>query len=121
MKTSYTLLLFLYTLTGWLFLGVGAGDIVYVTVETTVQAATTVIVTPTVPSPASYTAVADFEDTVLQVSNDYREAHEADALVWNETLTKYARNWAETCIWKHSVSITRGRSIYTYPFRDLSL
>ncbi|KAJ5280594.1 hypothetical protein N7478_005966 [Penicillium angulare] len=55
-----------------------------------------------IPTPASYTSAPVFEDTVLQVSNGYRDAHEATGLVWNETLTKYARDWAETCIWKHS-------------------
>lgn len=82
-------------------------NIVYVTVvETTVQveAAQTVYATPTVPSPASYTSLSDFEDTVLQVTNEYRDVHTANALVWNETLVEYARDWAEACIWKHSVS-----------------
>lgn len=79
-----------------------ADDIVYVTVTTTVGTAKTVHATPTAPSPASYTSLDDFKNTVLQVSNDYRKAHDAEPLVWNETLTEYARNWADTCIWKHS-------------------
>lgn len=81
-----------------------ADDIVYVTFTTTVVGtAKTIQATPTAPSPASYTSLDDFKKTVMQVSNEYRKAHSAKPLAWNETLTKYARNWAETCIWKHSV------------------
>lgn len=82
-----------------------ADDIVYVTVTTTVGTAKTIHATPTAPSPASYTSLDDFKKAVLQVSNNYRKAHDAEPLVWNETLTEYAHNWAETCIWKHSVRI----------------
>lgn len=84
-----------------------ADDIVYVTVTTTVGTANTIQATPTVPSPASYTSLDDFKKTVLQVSNDYRKVHDAKPLVWNDTLAKYALNWAEACIWKHSVRILR--------------
>lgn len=84
-------------------MGVVGQDVVIVTVKTTVGAATTVYETPSIPTPASYTSLSDFKDIVLQVSNEYRGVHEADEVVWNETLVKYARSWAETCIWKHSV------------------
>ncbi|KAJ5104173.1 hypothetical protein N7532_004702 [Penicillium argentinense] len=85
-----------------LMVAANAQDTVFVTVKTTVEAAETVHATHTAPSPASYTSLSDFKDTVLQVSNDYRTTHDAGPLVWNDTLAKYARNWAETCIWKHS-------------------
>ena len=81
--------------------GTIAQDIVVVT--TTVQAATTIRATPTIPSPASYTSLDDFKDTVLEVSNEYRASHDASPLVWNETLVEYSRQWADTCLWKHSV------------------
>lgn len=97
------LLVRLLLLIGSLILGVVGEDVVIVTVKTTAEAATTVYETPTIPSPASYTSLPDFKDTVLQVSNEYRGIHEADEVVWNETLVNYARSWAETCIWKHSV------------------
>ncbi|KAJ5724557.1 hypothetical protein N7493_006285 [Penicillium malachiteum] len=79
-----------------------AQEVVVVTTFVTTVEVTTVKASLTVPSPASYTSLTDFEDTVLQVSNEYRDDHNAGALVWNETLTEYARNWAEGCIWKHS-------------------
>ncbi|KAF3386698.1 Cell wall protein PRY3 [Penicillium rolfsii] len=69
---------------------------VAVTVQTTVQA------TATAPSPPTYTSLREFKDTVLQVTNEYRKAHDAEPLVWNDTLAKYSSKWAETCIWKHS-------------------
>lgn len=69
-------------------------------------AGTTVIVTvtPTISHPASYTSLEIFKDTVLSTSNAYRREHNASHLTWNETLTKYAKRWAEGCKWKHSVS-----------------
>lgn len=78
---------------------------VVITVHTTVEVASTVQGPPTIPTPASYTSTSEFKDTVLQVSNDYRKAHDAKPLVWNETLVKYSHKWAQTCIWKHSVRI----------------
>ncbi|KAJ5676051.1 hypothetical protein N7462_008948 [Penicillium macrosclerotiorum] len=78
-------------------------EVKVVTVERTVEAATvTIQATPTAPSPASYTSLKDFKNTILSVSNEYRSTHDAEPLLWNETLVKYAKNWAETCIWKHS-------------------
>ncbi|KAJ5115323.1 hypothetical protein NUU61_001082 [Penicillium alfredii] len=96
--------LLFFTTTTTFFVGSSAQEVVVVTVEQTADAATTSTVwaTPTIPSPASYTSLDDFKDTVLQVSNDYRNAHDASPLVWNETLVEYSRDWAEACIWKHS-------------------
>ncbi|KAJ5892250.1 uncharacterized protein N7473_008478 [Penicillium subrubescens] len=71
---------------------------IVVTVHTTVSVQTTA----TAPSPASYTSTHEFKDTVLQVTNEYRKAHDAEPLVWNDTLVKYSHKWAQTCIWKHS-------------------
>lgn len=95
----------------WLLLWMGAisvvaansDEMVVVTVTTTAHAASTVEATPTVPSPASYTSLSEFQDTILKVSNQYRIAHNADPLVWNETLVEYSKKWAERCIWEHSV------------------
>lgn len=81
---------------------------VVVTVHTTVQ----VQATATAPSPASYTSTHEFKDTVLQVTNDYRKAHDAGPLVWNDTLAKYSHKWAQACIWKHSVS--KNHSVYIW-------
>jgi hypothetical protein len=70
-------------------------------------AGTTVIVTatPTIPHPPSYTSPEIFKDVVLSASNTYRRDHNASQLSWNETLTTYAKHWAEGCKWKHSVSL----------------
>ncbi|GFF35216.1 cell wall protein PRY3 [Aspergillus udagawae] len=67
-------------------------------------AGTTVIVTatPTIPHPPSYTSPEIFKDVVLSASNAYRRDHNASQLSWNETLTTYAKHWAEGCKWKHS-------------------
>lgn len=70
------------------------------TVETTVLV--TVTPTPTSPKPPSYTSQEIFKDTMLASSNAYRKEHNASNLVWNETLTRYAKNWAEGCKWQHS-------------------
>ncbi|EAW08512.1 putative extracellular SCP domain protein Pry1 [Aspergillus clavatus NRRL 1] len=59
-------------------------------------------VTPTIPHPPSYTSPELFKDTILSASNTYRRNHNASELTWNETLTKYARDWAEGCKWRHS-------------------
>ncbi|CEJ56700.1 hypothetical protein PMG11_02900 [Penicillium brasilianum] len=73
--------------------------VVVATVHTTVEV---VQATPAVPSPASYTSTSKFKDTVLRVSNDYRKAHDAEPLVWNDTLVEYSHEWARHCIWEHS-------------------
>ncbi|PLB45277.1 PR-1-like protein, partial [Aspergillus steynii IBT 23096] len=83
-----------------LFFALGqAQDVVRTTVIVVTVASTA---TPTVPQPASYTSLDVFKDDVLSASNAYRGAHNATHLVWNETLTAYARDWAEKCKWKHS-------------------
>lgn len=99
--SHYALLLWLLVVAISLITGVNTDNVVYVT--STVDASTTVQATPTAPSPASYTSFDGFKETVLRVSNEYRRSHDANPLVWNETLVKYARDWAEACIWKHSV------------------
>lgn len=77
-----------------------AQDIVRTTVIVVTVGSTA---TPTVPQPPSYTSLDVFKDDVLSASNAYRRAHNATNLLWNETLTTYARDWAEQCKWKHSV------------------
>ncbi|KAJ5584714.1 uncharacterized protein N7459_004514 [Penicillium hispanicum] len=88
-------------LAGCLF-GVKSQETVVVTLQTTVEASKTVYATPTIPSPASYTSLHDFKDTVLAVTNEYRKAHDADPLTWNGTLAEYSHKWASACLWKHS-------------------
>jgi uncharacterized protein YkwD len=74
-----------------------AVETVWVTVEATARA------TPTAPMHPSYTDPAILQKEVLEVSNEYRKKHDAKPLIWNDTLTQYAKAWAKACIWKHSV------------------
>ncbi|RAH82588.1 PR-1-like protein [Aspergillus japonicus CBS 114.51] len=62
----------------------------------------TTVATPTVPHPASYTSLDLFENTILSVTNTYRQAHNASNLIWNKSLAEYAKKWAEGCKWAHS-------------------
>lgn len=91
---------------------VSADEVIMVKDETTV----TVIAMPTSPHPPSYTSQNDFKSTVLQTSNDYRAVHDANPLSWNEKLANYAKNWAEKCIWEHSVCILH--SLIHYEFMN---
>ncbi|KAE8356650.1 CAP domain-containing protein [Aspergillus coremiiformis] len=70
--------------------------------QQTVQTTVMVTIAPTSPHPPSYTSPEVFKDTMLSSSNTYRKEHNASNLVWNETLTGYAKDWAEGCKWKHS-------------------
>jgi uncharacterized protein YkwD len=98
---SWSLLLLLVIYSS--FITAIKAKVVVTTVHTTVEIASTVQATPTVPSPASYTSTSELKDTVLRVSNDYRKAHDAEPLVWNDTLVEYSHQWAQNCIWEHSV------------------
>jgi uncharacterized protein YkwD len=75
------------------------------TVWVTVLATETAHATPTAPTPASYTSLSEFKDTVLAVTNEYRASHDAKPLTWNNTLAEYSKKWADACVWKHSVRI----------------
>lgn len=52
---------------------------------------------------AQYTSDHIFRDTLLNETNYYRAQHDAHGLTWNETLQAYAQDWADRCLWKHSV------------------
>lgn len=45
----------------------------------------------------------------MNATNFYREQHNASVLVWNDTSARFAANWSEACVFKHSVS-------YSVPF-----
>lgn len=62
---------------------------------------------PTAPLSPSYTSLNEFKDGMLKVTNEYRANHDANPLQWNNTLADYSREWAEACIWKHSVCINK--------------
>ncbi|CAM0143082.1 hypothetical protein VKS41_006158 [Umbelopsis sp. WA50703] len=42
------------------------------------------------------------EQAILDAHNAYRKLHSAPALKWNPTLAKYAQNWSNGCVFKHS-------------------
>ncbi|RAH67061.1 putative extracellular SCP domain protein Pry1 [Aspergillus aculeatinus CBS 121060] len=72
-----------------------ATTIIVVTVTATTAA------TPTVPHPPSYTSLDLFANTILSVTNTYRQAHNASNLIWNKSLAEYAKKWAEGWDKKH--------------------
>lgn len=48
---------------------------------------------------------SQFVDAVLNSTNLYRKAYQAEPLEWDDTLARYAQNYAGECVWQHSVSI----------------
>ncbi|KAL4884429.1 CAP domain-containing protein [Aspergillus karnatakaensis] len=78
--------------------------VVTITATATATATTTAAETkfPDVPQDTSYTSSNVFKSSILDTSNIYRTAHKASELTWNNTLATYAKEWAETCAWKHS-------------------
>lgn len=45
-----------------------------------------------------------FEDAVLNSTNFYRKAYQAQPVTWNDGLASYAQDYAQGCVWEHSVS-----------------
>lgn len=64
----------------------------------------TVTAAPSSPTSPTYLSLSDFKNAVLAMTNTYRSQHNATSLVWNDALVAYAKNWAKSCMWKHSVS-----------------
>ncbi|KAF3922141.1 hypothetical protein ABW21_db0200131 [Orbilia brochopaga] len=50
----------------------------------------------------SYTSDQVFKDTVLNVTNTYRDWYNASALTWNDTLAEAGQRAVEDCIFQHS-------------------
>ena len=87
-------------------------------------ASTTQIPVTTIPSAAATTGMASgsnagsgngvyagnqFQDAVLNSTNFYRKAYQAQPVTWNDTLAQYAQNYAENCEWEHSVSLLNSK------------
>lgn len=49
-----------------------------------------------------YTSDDLFESTVLNITNSYRQQHNASALEWNSTLASFASSHASDCAFAHS-------------------
>ncbi|PYI03825.1 PR-1-like protein [Aspergillus sclerotiicarbonarius CBS 121057] len=82
----------------------------------------TVTATPTTtPKPPSYTSPTLFQNSILNVSNTYRSAHNATNLTWNTTLTTYAQSWAEQCKWQHSHGPYGENLAFGYPNTSTSI
>ncbi|KAK6359457.1 hypothetical protein TWF696_000613 [Orbilia brochopaga] len=50
----------------------------------------------------SYTSDEVFQDTVLNITNTYRDWYNATALEWNDTLAEAAERAVDDCIFQHS-------------------
>jgi hypothetical protein len=92
------------------------------------------------PAPTSSTIATpamsnsnSLQSAVLNSTNYYRSVFQAQDLVWNDTLADFAEDYAQGCIWQHSVShsppkqsppqiltTTEGRPLRREPRRRLS-
>jgi len=71
--------------------------------QTTIVA--TVVVTASFSSATSssqYTSDDEFQSSILNSTNVFRDEHNATALSWNDSLATYAANYAGSCQWQHS-------------------
>lgn len=64
---------------------------------------------------AEYTSDSDFQDTILNVTNLYRQQHNASQLTWNESLAEYAKDWSEDCRFEHSGGLSGENLASGYP------
>lgn len=80
-------------------------------------ASTAIVPVTTVPEGAQPTGMSygsgngiysgeQFRDAVLNSTNLYRRAYQAEPLTWDDTLASYAQDYAENCVWEHSVSLS---------------
>ncbi|EMC91508.1 hypothetical protein BAUCODRAFT_39691 [Baudoinia panamericana UAMH 10762] len=69
--------------------------------STTTETATSTVTL--VPAPSTSASLAT---EALSSTNYYRAQHQARPLSWNTTLASYAQNYAEACVWAHSVSFS---------------
>lgn len=52
----------------------------------------------------SYTSDAEFKSEMLAAHNFFRAQHNATALIWSDGRAKTSTDYANQCIFKHSVS-----------------
>lgn len=72
---------------------------------TTVGGSAQSIPTPT-NAPASLSMAwqgQSFQDAVLNSTNYYRSQHQANPLRWDDSLASYAQDYAQKCVFEHSV------------------
>ena len=73
------------------------------------QAQDTIVVTTITEAPAqptnepTYVDDGAFRDAVLNSTNFFRQEHNASALAWNDSLSDFGRDYADRCLWQHSV------------------
>ncbi|MCJ1281922.1 hypothetical protein MMC26_001245 [Xylographa opegraphella] len=72
-------------------------------------AQTTIVATVVVTAPSNsatsssqYTSDDDFQSSILNSTNVFRDEHNATALSWNDSLAAYAADYAGNCHWQHS-------------------
>lgn len=44
-----------------------------------------------------------FQEAVLNSTNFYRKAYQAEPVTWDDKLASFAQNYAQECVWEHSV------------------
>ncbi|MCJ1400322.1 hypothetical protein MMC11_003527 [Xylographa trunciseda] len=86
---SYFLLLFLLPLSSY-----AQTTIVATVVATALSSSAT--------SSSQYTSDNDFQSSILNSTNVFRDEHNATALSWNDSLATYAADYAADCQWQHS-------------------
>jgi hypothetical protein len=52
---------------------------------------------------AAYSNETNFRQNVIDVTNQYREQHNASKIAWNDTLAEFAEGVVDSCEFKHSV------------------
>ena len=70
--------------------------------STIIQGAPVEATPMSVSGSGSYAGTA-FQDAVLNSTNYFRTQHQANAVTWDSTLASFAQNYAEKCIFEHSV------------------
>jgi hypothetical protein len=74
--------------------------------QTIVVATQVVTVSPSAATSSSqYTSDSDFQSSILNSTNTFRSEHNATALTWNTSLATYASDYANNCVWQHSVRV----------------
>ena len=54
-------------------------------------------------SDPSFTDNTTFQTQILEYQNWFRQQHNVSFLAWNDNLATSSFNWAQQCIWAHSV------------------
>jgi len=96
--------------TKWVVITSAAGSLVTYTASASptgsIIGVTTIAGSDAKPTQAMAWEGQGFKDALLNTTNQYRARHEANALKWNQTLASYAQDHADSCEFKHTVSVS---------------